>query len=89
MAYVKKTWVNENVQYPNRYTKSGETASEVTLVRSVGTVVVQDPISASAMNNMENGIFNAHALADTAQLTANISLAPSRIYAYKNLGGSL
>lgn len=61
MAYTKTTWTDRNVQYPTRFTKSGETTTQVTLSASPGTVTaVGTPVSSTNMNNIENGIYNAH-----------------------------
>lgn len=60
MPYSKTTWVDRVVQYPNRYSKSGETSTEVTLVQSAGTVTASGtPVNAANLNKIEDGIANA------------------------------
>ncbi len=76
MAYTKHVWQDENVQYPNRYLVDGQ---QKTILRDVGTITVQDPISANKLNNMEQGIENAH----------NYFSPASTLYTYRNLGGGL
>ena len=61
MAYTPTTWVDRVVQYPNRYAKTGETASEVTLTLSAGTVTqAGTAVNATNLNKIETGISNAH-----------------------------
>lgn len=61
MAYTKTTWADRNVQYPARFTKTGETSGEVTLTPSPGTVTaVGTPVSQTNMNKIETGIYDAH-----------------------------
>lgn len=50
-------WRDENVQYPNRYLVDG---AYKTIVRDVGTITVQDAISSTRMNKLENGLFDAY-----------------------------
>lgn len=67
MPYIKNSWKDRAVQYPNRYTKSGETSTEVTLVASPGTVTeAGTPLNAANLNSMEEGIFQATELAEKA-----------------------
>ena len=62
MAYTKTNWLDRQVQYPNRYTKSGDTATEVTLTPDPGTVTAEGtPISAANMNKIEQGIADVDA----------------------------
>lgn len=57
LSYLKTIWQDRAVQYPNRYDKSGETSSSVTLVPNAGTVTqAGTPINASKLNNLENGV---------------------------------
>ena len=56
MSYIKKVWQDEDVSTPFKFTKSLESASTVTLVRDVGTITNQDPISAVELNRIEDGI---------------------------------
>lgn len=61
MAYTKTTWSDRNVQYPARFTKTGESSGEVTLTPSPGTVTaVGTPVSQTNMNKIETGIYDAH-----------------------------
>ena len=62
--FVTTTWTNRQVQFPSRFTKSGETATTVTLTASPGTVTqAGTPISALNMNRIEQGVFDAQLLA--------------------------
>ncbi|WEK53314.1 MAG: hypothetical protein P0Y55_12025 [Candidatus Cohnella colombiensis] len=68
MAYSKTTWFDRIVQFANRYTKSGETSSEVTLVQFTGTVTQAGTVaSAALMNKIEQGIADAHTMIDDNQ----------------------
>lgn len=61
--YTTTQWANRQVQYPERYTKSNETSSEITLTPSPGTVTaVGTPISSANLNNIEQGIYNTQLL---------------------------
>lgn len=72
MAYNKTTWVDRDVQYPNRFAKSGETSTQVTLTASAGTVTQEGTeVNATNLNKMEQGIKDAHDLVATAQTTAD------------------
>jgi len=67
VAYTKTNWLDRIVQFANRYTKSGETSTEVTLVQSPGTVTqAGTAVNAAALNKMEKGIEDAHITADAA-----------------------
>lgn len=58
--YIKTVWQDRAVQYPNRYDKSGETTTQVTLVANPGTVTqAGTPINATNLNNIEQGILDA------------------------------
>lgn len=62
--YTQTAWLDRNVQFPNRFTKSAETSASVTLTASPGTVTqIGTPLSSGNMNNIEEGIFNANVLA--------------------------
>lgn len=62
--FTQQTWTDRNVQFPNRFTKSAETSSTVTLTASPGTVTnVGTPISSNNMNRLEQGVFDAQLLA--------------------------
>ena len=58
MAYVKKTWKDRVVQYPNRRTiNDGYTTKVVTVGRDEGTITeAGTPFNASSMNDLENRI---------------------------------
>ncbi|QYR20795.1 hypothetical protein KZ483_24045 [Paenibacillus sp. sptzw28] len=61
MAYTKTNWLDRAVQFVNRFTKSNETSTSVTLTADPGTVTqAGTPINASNLNKMEQGIFDAH-----------------------------
>jgi hypothetical protein len=58
MAYTKTNWVDRSVQYPNRFTRTSDGTYD-TMVPAPGTITSSGtPITASALNNMENGIYN-------------------------------
>ena len=64
MSYSTTIWQDRIVQYPNRYTKTQETSSQVTLALNPGTVTQNGtPVNAANLNNIEQGIFNAQVLA--------------------------
>jgi hypothetical protein len=80
MAYVKTTWVDRLVEFANRFTKSGETSTEVTLTASPGTVTAEGtPLSATNLNKIEQGIVEAHTHADNTSIhiPRTVSLATS------------
>jgi hypothetical protein len=59
MTYSKTTWADRVVQYPYRYSKSGETTTEVTLQASPGTVTAAGTaVNATNLNKLENGLFD-------------------------------
>jgi hypothetical protein len=67
MAYTKTTWLDRAVQFASRYTKSGETSTEVTLTASPGTVTqAGTPANATNLNKLEQGVADAHTTADAA-----------------------
>ncbi|CAH1230659.1 hypothetical protein PAECIP111891_06713 [Paenibacillus allorhizoplanae] len=67
MAYTKTTWLDRAVQFASRYTKSGETSTEVTLTASPGTVTqAGTPANAANLNKLEQGVADAHVTADAA-----------------------
>lgn len=58
MAYTKTNWTDRSVQYPNRFTRTSDGTYD-TLTPSPGTITQSGtPITATALNNMENGIYN-------------------------------
>lgn len=64
MSYTQTQWNDRIVQYPNRFIKSNESTNQVTLSLDPGAVMqAGTPVSASNLNNMERGIFNAQLLA--------------------------
>jgi hypothetical protein len=61
MAYTPTTWRDRVVQYPNRYAKTGETTTEVTLTLSAGTVTqAGTAVNATNLNKIETGVSDAH-----------------------------
>jgi hypothetical protein len=57
MLYIKTKWNDRVVQFPNRYDKSGETSTQVTLVANSGTVTQSGtPLNAANLNKIENAI---------------------------------
>lgn len=66
MTYSRTTWTDRAVQFPNKYTKSGETTTDVTLVANPGTVTqAGTPINATNLNKIEQGIVDVETLANT------------------------
>lgn len=61
MAFVKKTWVDRVVQYPNRRNiNDGNTTKTVTVSRNEGNVTVKGtPLNADTFNDLENRILAA------------------------------
>lgn len=73
MAYTKTLWQDRVVATPNKYTKLGETSTEVTLVAAPGTVTqAGTPITAGVMNKIEQGIVDAYAVADIVDSKLNV-----------------
>ncbi len=69
--YAKNTWVDRDVQFPRRFTKTLETSSSVTLTPDPGTVTETGTlVSEVLMNHIEQGIFDAQQAADNAQASA-------------------
>jgi hypothetical protein len=61
LTYNKTTWTDRNVQYPGRYSKTSESANVVTLLENPGNIIqAGTPVNAANMNNIENGINDAH-----------------------------
>jgi len=57
VAYIPETWVDRNVQYPNRYTMVDNGDGTYTLIPSPGTVTEAGTfVTAQHMNNIEQGI---------------------------------
>lgn len=64
MSYNMTTWQDRVVEFPNRYTKSGETSTQVTLALNPGTVTqAGTAVNANNLNKIEQGIFDAQLLA--------------------------
>jgi|GEM_PF-1500306 len=86
MAYTKTNWIDRAVQYPNRYTKSNETATAVTLTASPGTVTqAGTPLSATNFNKIEQGIYDAHVAVEEVKKNFGPS-SPSGTYFNSNYG---
>jgi hypothetical protein len=84
MAYTKTPWTDRAVANPRTFTKSGETSTEVTLTQLPGTITqAGTPVNATALNNMEDGIAQAHWYAVTTNLvnvySATLSPAPASL----------
>lgn len=63
MSYNTTTWTDRIVEYPNRYAKTNETTTEVTLALSPGTVTqAGTAVNAGNLNNIEQGVYNAQLL---------------------------
>lgn len=61
--YETTPWENRIVEFPNRFTKTAESNTEITLTQAPGTVTkVGTAISASNMNKIEQGLFDAQLL---------------------------
>lgn len=59
MTYSKTTWSDRVVQYPYRYSKTGETSTEVTLTASPGTVTTAGTaVNATNLNKIETGVYD-------------------------------
>lgn len=66
MAYTKTTWKDRLVEFANRFAKSNETATSVTLTPDPGTITeAGTPLSAANLNKIEQGIADAHSSIDT------------------------
>lgn len=58
MPYTKTNWVDRSVQYPNRFTRTTAGGFD-TLTPAPGTITAAGtPITANALNNLENGVEN-------------------------------
>lgn len=81
MPYSPTTWQDRVVQYPQRYGKTGETSTEVTLTASPGTVTqAGTPINATNMNKIEAGIAAALPRDGSAAMTGQILTIQSASY---------
>lgn len=59
MTYSKTTWSDRVVQYPYRYSKTGETSTEVSLTASPGTVTTAGTaVNATNLNKIETGVYD-------------------------------
>jgi|SanBayMetagenome_1026888.scaffolds.fasta_scaffold27195_3 hypothetical protein len=62
--YETTNWTNRTVEFPNRFIKSGESGTDVTLTPNPGTITnVGTPISSTNLNKLERGVFDAQLLA--------------------------
>jgi hypothetical protein len=70
MAYTKTNWVNRQGTGLNKFAKSAENSTSVTLANAPDAITrVGTPFSAELMNKMEQGIYEAHqGIADTLNL---------------------
>lgn len=67
MTYTKTPWVDNVVEYPNRYVQTAGAAGTIVLTKSEGNVVqAGTPLSASNLNKIEQGVADAHAQMDQA-----------------------
>lgn len=73
MAYTKTTWVDRVVAFANRFTKSAETTTSVTLVADPGTVTqAGTTLSATLMNKIEQGIADALPMDGSGAMTGQL-----------------
>lgn len=64
MPYTKTTWSDRSVQYPRRYKDQSD--NQYTFTPDEGTVInAGTGVTAERMNNIEQGIFEAHEAIDT------------------------
>lgn len=71
MSYTQTNWVDRSVQYPQRFTRTSDGTYD-TLVPAPGTITNGGtPLTAAALNNMENGIFNASIVASGSNSNGN------------------
>lgn len=57
MPYVPTTWIDRAVATPNKYTKSDETSTEVTLIQEPGTITQSGtPLNATNLNKIETNL---------------------------------
>ncbi|MBD0381278.1 hypothetical protein [Paenibacillus sedimenti] len=94
MAYTRTNWVDRLVQFANRFLKSNETSTSVTLTADPGTVTqAGTPLSAANFNKMEQGIYDAHVTADGAlqrsggAMTGDLGLLGTGTNQFKNGNG--
>ena len=58
MAYIKNTWVDQNVERPRTYELQNNTDGSVTFIDSFGNVTeLGTPVNADNMNHIEEGIY--------------------------------
>lgn len=85
MAYSKTSWTDREVQFPNRYVKSGESSGNVTLVNDPGTITkVGTPINAGNMNKIEQALADAHEMIDEITIAMGVSKYGSETYTYNS-----
>lgn len=89
MAYTKTVWKDRVVEKPRNYTKTDNADGTITLTPSPGVVTeAGTPIIAASLNNMDQGIFDAHTqLADKASKTVENPIYPTLLNAWVNTGG--
>ena len=74
MAYVKTTWTDRIVQKPLTYTQQNNGDGTTTLIPAEGTITQSGtPITATALNNMEQGIANAFDATTGGDVTGRIT----------------
>lgn len=62
--YNREYWSDREVEYPNRFTKTNESAAVVTLTPDPGFVTeLGTAITAGKMNRIDQGVFDAQLLA--------------------------
>lgn len=75
MPYTKTNWVDRLVEFTNRFTKSNETATSVTLTADSGVVTqAGTPISAANLNKIEQGIADALRKDGSEDMTGNLGV---------------
>lgn len=78
MAYTKKTWTDRTVERPLTYILQDNGDGTHTLIPSEGSILTSGtPITAANMNNIEDGIANAHT--DIATANGRIDTANANI----------
>jgi hypothetical protein len=88
MSYNKTNWLDRAVQYPQRFTRTSDGTYD-TLVPAPGTVAQSGtPITADALNNIENGIFNNDQLTSDHEIRLG-KVEGNRAKIYHDTDGSL
>jgi len=74
MGYIKTLWTNRQGTGLNRFRKSGETSTHVTLTNDPESITEQGiPVSIENLNKMEQGIFEAHEIANNKVDKINVN----------------